>query len=596
MSGQQLRHSQFITTYGPGAILEGPDGPRIIPVVNQSGVFDEETSPEDFEITDDRLSRTLLEGSRIVRLPSNAELDEPDDRWVYQTERFPRWSLCTKHDKGVLYRKSRGDKYACPKCDPLEDKYEAWDRATQQAIRFLMACPDGHVDDVNWDGLLSHDCDTSYLYWIGAGGALRDINVVCPSCGSRMNLGYAYSREWNCSGCFPEINRNERGNCDKNAKIIQRNAANLRISEVRSALTIPPLYKNIHRILQSSRIKPALQVADIDSKGDLIDVLETLTEQDLNQKTVEEVKKYEEKEILGAIDDILNYNAPEDEEDLRIDEFRALQKAAEQGAPPEPASDPLKPPQFEVVEDKVRMLEGPNEIQLRVTSVDRVRVVMVQKGYRRLDPMNRVVDRSFQVEQSADDWYPGVELFGEGIFIDLAPESLDDSENHFTLTGESAHSWEQAWKNPDRYGQSDFSDEDSNLHPVFVWWHTLSHRLIKSISIDSGYSSASVRERVYVDVGEGSNALGGVLLYTVQPGGDGTLGGLVALASEFERVIDSAFRDLSSCSNDPLCRQDNFQEGQHSGAACYACCHVSETSCEHRNMRLDRNLLLNNLP
>ena len=35
----QIRRSQFITTYGPGAILERKNGPRVIRTVDLSGVF-----------------------------------------------------------------------------------------------------------------------------------------------------------------------------------------------------------------------------------------------------------------------------------------------------------------------------------------------------------------------------------------------------------------------------------------------------------------------------------------------------------------------------------------------------------------------------
>ena len=132
---------------------------------------------------------------------------------------------------------------------------------------------------------------------------------------------------------------------------------------------------------------------------------------------------------------------------------------------------------------------------------------------------------------------------------------------------------------------------------MFVWWHTLAHRFINALAIDSGYSSSAVRERVFIEVGPDADATrGGVLLYTAQPGGDGTLGGLIALVPEFERVLISALRNLDACSNDPLCSEEAFSTGKYNGAACYACALVSETSCEHRNMRLDRNLLLRNLP
>ena len=70
----------------------------------------------------------------------------------------------------------------------------------------------------------------------------------------------------------------------------------------------------------------------------------------------------------------------------------------------------------------------------------------------------------------------------------------------------------------------------------------------------------------------------------------------MALVSSFERVLATALNSLDTCSNDPLCGEEEFGPGKYKGAACYACALVSETSCEHRNMRLDRNLLLENLP
>jgi hypothetical protein len=227
-----------------------------------------------------------------------------------------------------------------------------------------------------------------------------------------------------------------------------------------------------------------------------------------------------------------------------------------------------------------------------VTPVNRLRVVMVQKGYRRVPAGNvshsELVDVSFQ--HTGRRWYPGTELFGEGIFLDIPDAPLN-------IQGTHATEWQKAWHEPQTYhSQKLFNFDHHQFHPVFVWWHTLSHRLINALSVDSGYSSAAIRERVYIDVDESTGtAHGGVLLYTAQPGGDGTLGGLIALVPEFERVFYRALYNLDSCSNDPLCGEEEFGPGKYNGAACYACSLISETSCEHRNMCLDRNLLLENL-
>lgn len=237
----------------------------------------------------------------------------------------------------------------------------------------------------------------------------------------------------------------------------------------------------------------------------------------------------------------------------------------------------------------------PNGHHLRITPVNRLRVVMVQTGYRRLDPLNNPIDCRYDDGQR--DWYPGVELFGEGIFVDLAPDNTQNLIMHFPLSGQATNSWFDAWIDPQGY-DPDFQVENRDqLHPVFVWWHSLAHRLINALSVDSGYSSAAVRERIFVNVNEDSGeASGGILLYTVQPGGDGTLGGLVAMVPRFEYVLETALRNIDACSNDPLCGEEEFGPRKYNGAACYACALVSETSCEYRNMRLDRNLLLDNLP
>lgn len=106
----QIRRSQFLTTYGPGAILEGVNGPRVIPSPEFSGVFAQVDDLLRFEITDQRLSQGLLEGAGILRLPSNAELGEPETKALYKTHRFPSWSLCTKHN--ILYHKTSDDEIA----------------------------------------------------------------------------------------------------------------------------------------------------------------------------------------------------------------------------------------------------------------------------------------------------------------------------------------------------------------------------------------------------------------------------------------------------------------------------------------------------
>lgn len=597
MAGQAIRRSQFITTYGPGAILEGPSGPRVIPALEHARIFTSDHPATAFEITERRLSRALLGGASIVRIPSNAELGFSDTQWVYHTISFPSWALCTRHH--VLYQK-RTPLRACPRCNPYGHDAQAWKQVRQQAIRFVQICSRGHLDDVNWPGIIEHrnpGCQPSYLEWRGSGSALRNIEIVCPACRGHMNLGYAYGRAWPCSGRFPERESGRLG-CDAEARMIQRGAANIRMAELYSALTIPPTDTPLHRLLETQYVRMLLAGGPIpvQSKQDLLTRLGGLmTAGFIGSALVTDLARFPEDAIMTAIRQMTASALPEDNRTLRHQEYEALTQAANAGAPPQPSSTPGGPPQFEVVQSDIREIQGPADHRLRITPVSRLRVVMVQRGYRRLDPLeSEVVDVKY-IDEGNRPWYPGVELYGEGIFIDLAPTSLVAGQ-HFPLRNSQA--WMDAWRDPASFQQRlQMEDDRDFLHPVFVWWHTLAHRLINALSIDSGYSSAAVRERVYIDIDEATDeARGAILLYTAQPGGDGTLGGMIALVPQFERVLRGALYLIDACSNDPLCGEEQFGEGKYNGAACYACQLVSETSCEHRNTRLDRTLLRENLP
>jgi hypothetical protein len=358
-----------------------------------------------------------------------------------------------------------------------------------------------------------------------------------------------------------------------------------------SALTIPPRSTNLHRLFEIQAVLSFILTSNPDTKQKVVTGLQNLaTAGLLPQSVVNEVDAHDERTILQVISDTRAAIAPGTPESMLDQEFDALTDAAANGAPPVPSPTPGSPDQFEVIRGDVRILRLTSGRFLRVTPVSRLRVVMVQRGYTRMEDTARVVDVSFT--DNHVKWYPGVELFGEGIFVDFSDER-GVNVPHFELSGPEHSSWMTEW----HASAALDAGRRRRLHPVFVWWHTFAHRLISALSLDSGYSSAAVRERVYLYVDEATNrTFGGILLYTTQPGGDGTLGGLIGLVPTFERVLEAAVRNLDSCSNDPLCGEEVFGPGRVNGAACYACALVSETSCEFRNMGLDRNLLLRNLP
>jgi len=580
---QHIRRTQFITTYGPGSILEGPSGPRIIPRPDIGLFGSGRWNPEDFEISHQRMSQGYLQGARIFRLPSNDELGLDEKARIYRTSPFPRWSLCTEH--WILYRSEKG----CPKCRGR--------RGRQEAIRFVRACPAGHLDDVDWDYVVHgrSGCSSDWYHWHSRGSSLRDIEIECPLCRRRRNLGWIYRQKWPCSGRYPErepLNSSpNRQGCENSAIIIQRQASNLYIPEIITLFTVPPRSTILHNLLSITPVYHAIAGNPPQSYVELKGMLENLQQRGLiREDTVQGILSHSWDGISEAIQDILQ-SSPSSPADLIREEFHSLIHASINGYPPV-SSRQFSEVLFQVNLKDIREVRGVGGRKFRIVPISRLHTVIVQKGYRRLDPdpyKSELVDISF-TDAQGNKWYPGAELFGEGIFIML--------DEDLQLSGDAANRWEMAYNlSSSSYKVSLFRDANrrDELHPVFVWWHTLSHLLIRVLSLDSGYSSASIRERVYLEVNN-RNVRGGIVLYTVQPGADGTLGGMISLVRRFDRVIRRAYELAQSCSNDPLCIEQYFSPGEISGASCYACLLISETSCEHRNMWLDRHILLDNPP
>ncbi len=567
----EVRPSQFVITYGPGSVVETRSGPVV--VRSMDWLFREiGREPQDFEIVDDRLSRAELDGARIARVPTNAELELPADDAIYPTERFPFWGLCTRHPPDqILFRVERG----CPRCPP------GGPARGSAAIRFVLACPAGHLDEVNWN-LVVHPrggaCRAGHFIWRGGGRALRHVTIECSACGARENFGRAYGRPWPCSGRQPEVSRPRSPGCTEQARIIQRGAANLHMPVVTSALTILDMPTRLHLVLKDRSILASAGTLRRHGILDQPNFMQELQHAGLNQVTQDFIRNTSWPDVSRALDQLLDQEegAPPP---VREEELGRLVRAATHGAPPVPPAAPGSPPMFEVRRADVRSFHGPaGRLLFRITPVSRLRMVLVQTGYQRVDPQ-AATTMSVAFDRGGRVWYPGVELFGEGIFIDL-----DDTPT--AVSGARAQVWQRL--------HSSTGTPDPVQHPLHVWWHSLSHRLLTTLSVDSGYSSTAIRERVYLTFDDRGAPHGGVLLYTVQPGGDGTLGGLISLVDSFDRILDRALCNVGTCSNDPLCAES--PSAGSDGAACYSCLLVSETSCEHRNRGLDRLLLMENFP
>ena len=113
---------------------------------------------------------------------------------------------------------------------------------------------------------------------------------------------------------------------------------------------------------------------------------------------------------------------------------------------------------------------------------------------------------------------PAIENRGEGLFLQFSAAAVADWLDR------------EAVKQRDAALQAGFAlwaeehEQSKRVYPGLPYYmlHSLSHLLLTAISLECGYPSSSIRERVYASPGRY-----GILIYTGSPDAEGTLGGLV---------------------------------------------------------------------
>lgn len=589
---QNIRRSQFILTFGPGSIIESVNGPRLIPSLHTGLGKNFYYYANKYEVPNIRMSYVIKnrdgnnsdEEVKFFTLPSNSSEGKLDNIGIYKTSIFPVWKICYgnhKNGSAILFDSSKHSE--CPECG----------QKSKNHVRFICACPDGHLDEVPWfksvHGNDSCNHFKDYFYWDG-GNSLKDIVITCPVCKDKTNMGEIYSSQYHhCTGRFPEKENNEDfqnvsystpyyRKCSNVMRVIQRQSTSLRVSNNLTLIKIPKYERDVIKALQWEDVKFLT-----------IDAIEDNYSKEKYLKKLARTKRSKaKKDIMSFIDqksydEFLEeatelYNGNYDMKNVLLQEFDSLNSGYQ-------SED-----DFEIAPSKEFTIKIQNkDFTFDVSSVNKIKTVTAQFGYQRkpylkkednafVDP--NIVDNGEKDRENECIWYPVFEGTGEGIYItsDFNPIielGLEDNANE--------------WLDNEPTFNSRGRDEVKN--PLFVWWHSLSHALIRTLSFKSGYSAASIRERVYVDL---NTDKGGILLFTTTTGDDCSMGGLIEATDNFDEILNDAFDSIKLCSYDPLCNSTRISPEKVNGAACIYCLLLPETSCEHNNMWLDRHLLLGN--
>ena len=293
-------------------------------------------------------------------------------------------------------------------------------------------------------------------------------------------------------------------------------------------------------------------------------------------KALEE--KYEITEIQAFIDSI-DSDPTQKEVDYRRKEYQFI----------------LKHSQYEKSDftfSHQDVITGDKSLITNLTKVSRLKMTSIQTGYSRQEPIDVDLFLSGEVERikpkyttsksKNTDFLLGVENYGEGIFISLDKNPIENYIDKYSLTLNETFIKAQA----SSLFENKFSSKEHLGRYIFV--HTLSHLLMKELEFTCGYPTVSLSERLFVD----SEDMQGVLIFTVA-GMDGSYGGLASQANpdRFNEILTRAIERSEDCASDPICYDSTGQGvGEMNQAACYSCALVAENACESFNSFLDRKI------
>lgn len=575
-----FRRNQFISPFGTGSImdLQGESG--------MAAAIDKWPEAGPPKIYEPRLQKRLGV-THFKMVPSYLEHNKGIPFY-----RFPKWLYCRNPRCSSLkhvieWRKDNIDKNRLTK-KPLCDTC----RIPLNPSRFIIVCKNGHIDDFPWIEWAHKNKDSVCqnpdlkLRMGSSDSSLAGIKVECKTCGASNNLKRAFEEgAHDCTGNKPWIDSKEE--CNKKAITVQRTASNVYFPKTVSSIEIPPYIDN----LMSDIMRTDAWNLWVSQTGLAIEenTIHDAIARQLNvniERVTRAIRRFQ-----SVSDDIKSKS----EVEYRYEEYMALKGYYDTEGDDELSKDF----RLETLDKSNYDIPGLDMVGL----VHRLREVRALVAFSRIQPLDRNdinadvdnIDNEIKAvsvkENKNIKWLPGTEVRGEGIFISFDKEELEKWVNNNEKVKKRADEINNRLNNLlEQRGM-----ESRNTPSKFLFLHTLAHLLIRQLSFECGYATASLRERIYCDESDTQETMSAILIYTASGDSEGTMGGLVRQGKpEFlNSIVKKAIRSASWCSTDPLCIESNGQ-GMNSlnMAACHACALLPETSCEEFNRLLDRAFVI----
>lgn len=608
----EIRQATVVQTTGPGAMTVLQRGLSVmIPGLDvwYVGPQGKQDIPEECILLDKNLSEALRVEYFVQ--PPAVGLAEVRHSEYLNVFVFPRWVVC--YGKGckslVEIGESETKRPYCVKCVETKKK-----KNETVQVNFVIGCEAGHLDEFPWTQWVHRSldaiCSNPHLTLASKGsGDLKGQSVNCL-CGAKRNLAGTsdatemtldgdqarastflsqnldeQGRQFLCSGRQPWLRQPSPEGCGLPVRMILRNSNNIYFGAIESSILVPSvggelaeLAELIRSDLKIGTFRSKLLKHNYDYERVARMILEVLQEQRYEGNSLESMAA-----ALEAVEPKPSFMSPEgtgDSEDEyyeRGHEFKALLVPCESG---------------DLVVRTTDYAPGAIAGVQQINAIPRLKETRALKGFSRIKPLPVDTDTGRaqfrrRSKGPGTNWLPAVRNVGEGIFVSFDINFLKQWENQPGLVG-------RIEPIEARLILNGMAKPNRPVTPRLVFLHTLAHVLIQELVIECGYTAASLKERIY-----SSDDYAGILIYTASPDSDGTMGGLVEMASSeiFARVLDAALEGASWCSNDPVCMELG-EHGQGSFgsnlAACHSCCLLPETACEMFNSALDRAVLVGN--
>jgi len=652
----ELQTRKLISSYGGvGSIIETIDGALLIKDFDKWKYFyliekGKIEVQENENINDERLLKRLKfyfpDLNQIVKVPANysafynTSLPKLKDH-IIDAEYFPKWMYCNKCNslkhiddwykgwKNVYNSKETNkvnDSFTPPKCYICYQKAKLNKEKRKyyplEQVRFIMTAPNGNIKDIpwqKWTGLTREKdengqtkivlpkqdnlcCKKQDLRYIkdGKNPDFTGVRIQCknPDCktkGKQVTLGGLMGLR------VPDFNNNGEINIIKDKDGFPVLDAKGNEQKIMFKAVIRTSNSVYYPLITNSLYLPTIEI-----KKEVKDKIKTLyVDAEFSSEQIQ--KKINNEQLKLTISQIEEVMFPENQDfikevDYRFREYQYLTSNVN--------SDDNNLV-FEKEESKELKEFGINKL----LKINRLKLTSVQTGYSRQEP----IDKDLFANNTMDDFIPvskhsvkakyttskgkhtrflpGIESFGEGIFIDFDKSKIVEWYEKQSKNVEFNKRIETLKNNAEKSSFRLSEEKEKMLSnteylATFLFIHTFSHILIKELEFLTGYPATSLSERLYIN----ENEMQGVLIYTMA-GAEGSFGGLVSQAEteRFTKILYSAIARAKDCASDPICYNS---EGQGVGglnlAACYSCGLLPETSCEEFNSYLDRAMLIDN--